>query len=217
MVRVLVTLMMKMTNLLCDQQQEKNLMQKGVIKLLKTETFAPLDPPRPPPVVPTRRRKGPTAWQDPSGHTGTRSNKELARATRPLSICGENVPILQFDKTEARKISREWTSGRRIGRHLHPCKSNSLSEAISKLHQWMDTFQMNLKAICADMAFHQPHEKQAFNRMHHVKRFPRDRILHGQTELRWVYGCSRSFSLHLWIQLPRTWTRPLWHTSLLSS
>ena len=39
----------------------------------------------------------------------------------------------------------------------YPCKSTSPSEVISKLHAWMDTFQMNPKAICADMAFHHPH------------------------------------------------------------
>ena len=33
----------------------------------------------------------------------------------------------------------------------------SPSEVIAKLHEWMDTFQMNPKAICADMAFHQLH------------------------------------------------------------
>ena len=38
----------------------------------------------------------------------------------------------------------------------HPCKSTSPSEVISKLHEWMDTFQVNPKAICADMAFHHP-------------------------------------------------------------
>ena len=31
---------------------------------------------------------------------------------------------------------------------------------------------MNPKAICADMAFHQPHDMQAFHRMHNVKRLP---------------------------------------------
>ena len=31
---------------------------------------------------------------------------------------------------------------------------------------------MNPKAICADMAFHHPHDMQAFYRMHNVKRFP---------------------------------------------
>ena len=36
----------------------------------------------------------------------------------------------------------------------------------------MDTFQMNPKAICADMAFHHPHDLQAFYRMHNVKRIP---------------------------------------------
>ena len=54
----------------------------------------------------------------------------------------------------------------------YPCKSTSTSEVISKLHEWMDTFQMNPKAICADMAFHHPHDMQAFYRMHNVKRLP---------------------------------------------
>ena len=31
---------------------------------------------------------------------------------------------------------------------------------------------MNPKAICAEMAFHQPHDMQAFYRMHSVKRLP---------------------------------------------
>ena len=55
----------------------------------------------------------------------------------------------------------------------YPCKSTSPSEVIAKLHEWMDTFQMNPKAICADMAFHQPHDMQAFYRMHNAKRLPR--------------------------------------------
>ena len=28
----------------------------------------------------------------------------------------------------------------------------------SKLHEWMDTFQMNPEAICAEIAFHHPHD-----------------------------------------------------------
>ena len=36
----------------------------------------------------------------------------------------------------------------------------------------MDTLQMNQKEICADMAFHQLHDMQAFYRMHNVKRHP---------------------------------------------
>ena len=36
----------------------------------------------------------------------------------------------------------------------------------------MDTFQMNPKAMCADMAFHQPHDMQAFHRMHNIKTLP---------------------------------------------
>ena len=54
----------------------------------------------------------------------------------------------------------------------YPCKSTSPSGVISKLHEWMDTFQMDPKAICADMAFHHPHDMQAFYRMHNVKRLP---------------------------------------------
>ena len=54
----------------------------------------------------------------------------------------------------------------------YPCKSTSPSGVISKLHEWMDTFQMNPKAICADMAFHHPHDMQAFYRLHNVKRLP---------------------------------------------
>ena len=54
----------------------------------------------------------------------------------------------------------------------YPCKSTSPSEVITKLHYWMDTFQMNPKAICADVAFHQPQIMQAFFRMHSVKRLP---------------------------------------------
>ena len=54
----------------------------------------------------------------------------------------------------------------------YQCKSTSPSVVISKLHEWMDTFQMNQEAICADMAFHEPHDMQAFYRMHTVKRLP---------------------------------------------
>ena len=54
----------------------------------------------------------------------------------------------------------------------YPCKSTSSSEVIAKLHEWMDTFQMNPKAICACMAFHHPHHMQAFYRVHNVKRIP---------------------------------------------
>ena len=54
----------------------------------------------------------------------------------------------------------------------YPCKSTSPSEVISKLHEWMDTFQMDPETICADMAFHHPHDMQKFYRMHNVKRLP---------------------------------------------
>ena len=39
-------------------------------------------------------------------------------------------------------------------------------------HEWMDTFRMNPKVICADMAFHHPRDMQPFYRMHNVKRLP---------------------------------------------
>ena len=54
----------------------------------------------------------------------------------------------------------------------YPFQSTSPSEVISKLHEWMDTFQMNPKAICADMACHHPHDMQAFYRMHNTKTLP---------------------------------------------
>ena len=53
-----------------------------------------------------------------------------------------------------------------------PCKSTSPSEVMSKLHEWMDTCQVNPEEICADMASHHPHDMQAFHRMHNIKRFP---------------------------------------------
>ena len=54
----------------------------------------------------------------------------------------------------------------------NPCKSTSPPGVISKLHEWMDTFQMNPKAICAIWAFHQPQDMQTSYRMHNVKRIP---------------------------------------------
>ena len=120
----------------------------------------------------------------------------------PLPACSEDVPILQIDEAETWQITRERIESRRIWRspsfwimdehkigdktfgflivldgatsHLtaYPCKSTSPSEVISKLHEWMGTFQMNPKAICADAAFHHPHDMQTFYRMHNVKRLP---------------------------------------------
>ena len=49
-------------------------------------------------------------------------------------------------------------------------KNTSPSKVMTKLEEWMDTFQMNPKTMCADMAFHQPHDMQACYRMHNVKR-----------------------------------------------
>ena len=65
----------------------------------------------------------------------------------------------------------------------YQCKSTSPSVVISKLHEWMDTFPMNPKAICVDVAFHEPHDMQAFYRMHCVTL---DHTLLSQIELKWV-------------------------------
>ena len=45
-------------------------------------------------------------------------------------------------------------------------------KSFSKLHEWMDTFQKNPKAIRANMTFHHPHDMQAFYRMHNIEWFP---------------------------------------------
>ena len=55
---------------------------------------------------------------------------------------------------------------------VYPCKSTSPSQVISKLHEWVDNFHMNPKAICAVMTFHHLHDMQAFYRMHNIQRFP---------------------------------------------
>ena len=53
-----------------------------------------------------------------------------------------------------------------------PCKRTSSSEVISNVHECMETFQMNPNAICPDMAFHHPHDMQAFYRLHIIKTIP---------------------------------------------
>ena len=47
----------------------------------------------------------------------------------------------------------------------NPCKSTFSIGSYCHLHEWMDTFQVNPKAICADMAVHHPHGIQAFYRL----------------------------------------------------
>ena len=155
------------------------------------------------------------------------------------------MPILQF-KAKTGKISRERTSGRRIGdlilldhgsatfgdetfgclivldgatSHLtgYPCKSTSPSEVTAELHEWVYTFQMNPKAICANMAFHHLHDMQAFDRMHNVKRIPTGPHApwpnRGEMGVRLFKKCP----LALMDTVSKTWTRPLWHKSLLPS
>ena len=55
---------------------------------------------------------------------------------------------------------------------VYPCKSTSPSQVFSRLNEWMDTFQMNPKAMCADMALHHAHDMQAIYRVHNVKSLP---------------------------------------------
>ena len=40
------------------------------------------------------------------------------------------------------------------------------------MNEWMDVFQMNPKAICADRTFHRPNDMQAIYRIHNVERLP---------------------------------------------
>ena len=135
---------MRMTNLSYVRLQERNRSKKDVIKPLMTKTLHLwfLQDLRPPQVMQRQKRKGPPVWQARSNcYTETRGVKGLARATRgcpprssrrgpliwifpgfflrPLSTRGEDMPVLQFRKTETGKISRERTSCRRIWRpHL---------------------------------------------------------------------------------------------------
>ena len=85
----------------------------------------------------------------------------------------------------------------------YPCKSTSPSEVMTKLHEWMDTFHLNPKTICTDMAFHQPHDMQAFYRMRNVKRLPTGPHTPWPNRAGWVYDCSRNSSWHSWIQPPK--------------
>ena len=55
---------------------------------------------------------------------------------------------------------------------VYPCMSVSASEVIQKLHEWMDTYQCTPKAVCADMAFHNPVEFKEFYRLHDIKPIP---------------------------------------------
>ncbi len=55
---------------------------------------------------------------------------------------------------------------------VYPCLSASASEVIQKLHEWMDTYQCTPKAVCADMAFHNPVEFKEFYRLHDIKPIP---------------------------------------------
>ena len=57
----------------------------------------------------------------------------------------------------------------------------------------MDTFQMNSEAICAETAFHHPHDMQAFYRMQIFRDCLLNHILLGQIELKWVSDCLKWF------------------------
>ena len=83
----------------------------------------------------------------------------------------------------------------------------SIGSVLAKLHEWMGTFQMNTKAICADMAFHQSHDMQAFNRMHNVKRLPTGPRTPWPNRSEMGVRLFKNFSWHWWIQSPKTWTQ----------
>ena len=55
---------------------------------------------------------------------------------------------------------------------VYPCISTSASEVIQRIHEWMDTYQVNPKSICGDMAFHSPMELQEFYRLHNIRPLP---------------------------------------------
>ena len=97
------------------------------------------------------------------------------------------------------------------------CRILTPPEVTSKLHEWMDTFQINPEAICADMAFHILMTCMLSNDCTIQTHFRQDRILLAHIELTWVYDCSRSFSQQSRIQPPKIWTGPLWRGSLLSN
>ena len=40
------------------------------------------------------------------------------------------------------------------------------------MHEWMDTYQATPRAVCADMAFHNPIDLKEFYRLHDIKTFP---------------------------------------------
>ena len=69
------------------------------------------------------------------------------------------------------RFDQKWRQPLGISECFRMVRHHNSTAVISKRHEWMDTFQMNPKAICADMAFHHPHDMQAFYRMRNVKRF----------------------------------------------
>ena len=95
--------------------------------------------------------------------------------------------------------------------HLH---QKSFPNFVSGL----DTFQMNPKAICADVAFHHPHDTQAFYRMHNLKILPTGP--HTPWPNRAEIGArlfKKVSSSHSWIQPPTIWTELLCHRLHLPS
>ena len=70
----------------------------------------------------------------------------------------------------------------------YPCKSTSPSEVIAKIHEWMDTFQMNPNAICADKAF-PPTSRLAGIPPNAQCEETSDRTAHTMAEQRWVCDC----------------------------
>ena len=54
----------------------------------------------------------------------------------------------------------------------YPSVSTGTEEVIKHLHEWMDIYQATPKAICADMAFHNPHNLKDFYRLHNIRPVP---------------------------------------------
>ena len=83
------------------------------------------------------------------------------------------------------------------------CKSIFPSDVISKLHEWMNTFQMKPKVICADMAVHHPQDTQAFFLTHNVKGLPTNPHTPWPHRDEMGVRSFRNFSQHSWMQPPK--------------
>ena len=108
-------------------------------------------------------------------HLAIRQHRDLtnhASADRNTIIWRAHLFGTRVDKIEEQTLGIfDFWDGTTSHLTAYPCKGTSPSEVISKLHDWVDNFQMNPTAICANMAFHHIHDMQTFDRMHIVIRF----------------------------------------------